>query len=145
VIVLDTTILVGGLLAKHPTHAVCRKRLDDAQAKPGSHRCTTHALSEAFRVLASIPLPTPLGPATAQTIIAASLQPRLTLIALTAGDYTRAMDLTVRSGLGAGAVFDALHLCAAARTGAQLLITANLKHFRALAAAGNLDVRIEPP
>ena len=142
---LDTTVLVAGLVAAHPDHDVCRIHLSQASAAPGSYRCTTHALAETFRVLVALPLKPRIQPAAALIAIRTSLMTRLNPLPLTTADYEQAFDLVVGSTLGAGAVYDALHLVGAERMGAKRLLTANISHFSALAQTTRSPVNILRP
>lgn len=126
-------------MTAHPQHLVAAGRT------PGTYRCTTHAIAETFRVLVALPVQPRLEADGARTAIRATLLPRLDPLPLGANDYDRALDVVCASGLGAGAVYDALHLLAAERLGAARLLTANLKHFRRLAEAAGGRVRIEAP
>jgi len=143
--VLDTTVLVAGLTAAHPEHAACRLHLQAAAGEPGTYRCTTHAIAETFRVLTALPVNPRLDTAGARIAIRASLIPRLDPLPLTVGDYERALDIVCVSGLGAGAVYDCLHLLAAERLGSAYLITSNLKHLRRLAEAADITVQVVDP
>ena len=145
VAVFDTTVLVAGVLAIHPHHGASARLLAAAAATPGSCRCTTHAIAEAYRVLVSLPLVPRCTPSHALTLIRESLIPRLSPVALTAKDYDRALEVVSGSGLGGGAIYDALHLVAAARLGVTGLVTANLKHFTRLAEAAHLRIDIIDP
>ena len=143
--ILDTTVLVAGLLATHPHHGPSARHLAAAAATPGSYRCTTHALAEAYRVLVALPLAPRCTPSQALTLIRTSLAPRLAPVALTAKDYDRALDVAAASGLGGSAIYDALHLMAADRLDAVYLVTANQKHFTCLAQVARTRVEIIDP
>jgi len=143
--VLDTTVIVAGVLASHPHHAPCRQHLQAAAATPGTYRCSTHAIAEAFRVLVALPLAPRIDAAGARLVLRTTIIPRLDPIALTMKDYDAALDLVCASGLGSGAVYDALHLLAADRAGAKWLVTANGKHFNRLAEVAKSRVRVVDP
>ena len=145
VALFDTTVLVAGVLALHPHHAASARLLAAAAAAPGSCRCTTHAIAESYRVLVSLPLVPRCTPDQALALIRESLIPRLSPVALTAKDYDRALEVVSGSGLSGGAIYDALHLVAAARLGATGLVTANLKHFTRLAESAHLRIDIIAP
>lgn len=145
VAVLDTTVLVAGLVASHPYHLMCQRLLQAAAHLPGSYRCTTHAIAETFRVLVALPLAPRLDAAGARLAIRTTLAPRLDPVSLTAKDYDRALDVVCASGLGAGAIYDCLHLLAADRLAAGYLVTANHKHFQPLAEAAGTRVLVIDP
>jgi hypothetical protein len=142
---LDTTVLVAGLVAAHPNHAPCRQHLLAAAATPGAYRCAAHALAEAFRVLVALPLATRIDPAGAMLAIRTTLIPRLDPAPQSLRDYDRAMEVVCASGLGAGAVYDCLHLLSAERLEARFLVTANLRHLVPLAQAAGARVRVVGP
>ena len=139
------TVLVAGVLASHPHHALNARLLTAAASAPGSCRCTTHAIAEAYRVLVSLPLVPRCTPDQALALIRESLIPRLSPVALTAKDYDRALAVVSGSGLGGGAIYDALHLMAADRLGAAYFVTANQKHFACLAKVARTRVEIIDP
>lgn len=143
--VYDSSVLVAGLLPAHPDYARCRRRFDRARAEPGAHRCTLHAVAETFRVLAAVPIKPPLTKAAARTLVAHTVIPHLEPLQLRAADYSAALDLVCDSPLGAGAVYDALHLVVARRCKADSLVTLNARHFRALAGTARGWPRIEEP
>lgn len=142
--VLDSTVLIAALAARHPLHAPCRRWLI-AASTPGAYRCTTHALAETFRVLVALPVAPRHDAAAIRQAIRTNLIPRLDPIALTTNDYDRAMDAVCASPLGPGAIYDALHLVAADRIQATALITSNHRHFAALATALGTSVAIRDP
>lgn len=143
--VYDSSVLVAALLPGHPEYVRCRPALDRARAEPGGHRCTTHALAEAFRVLAALPIEPPLGKDAARSLVTRTLAPHLDPLPLRAADYLAAFDLVCESTLGAGAIYDALHLVAARRARAERLVTLNPRHFRTLVGAAPGWPQIEEP
>jgi predicted nucleic acid-binding protein len=145
VAVLDTTVLVAGLVASHPVHTACLKHLQSATARPGSYRCSTHAVAETFRVLVALPLARKIDVDEARMALRASVIPRLNPIPLAPKDYEVAMDIVCASGLGSGAIYDCLHLLAAERIAAKYLVTSNLKHFLRLADAAQSRLRVIEP
>ena len=74
-----------------------------------------------------------------------TLAPNLDPLPLRAADYSAALDLVCESALGAGAVYDALHLVAARRARAERLITLNPRHFGALIGSARGWPQIEEP
>jgi predicted nucleic acid-binding protein len=141
----DTSALVAGLVPAHPEYTRCRPLIDRARAEPGEHRCTQHALAEAFRVLVALPIRPPLAKEAARALVAQTLTPHLDPMALIASDYAAAFDLVCGGPLGAGAIYDALHLVAARRAKAQRLVTLNLRHFRALVGTAQGWPEIDEP
>jgi predicted nucleic acid-binding protein len=143
--VLDTTVLVAGLVESHPVHAACLNHLQSAAAHPGSYRCSVHAVAETFRVLVALPLVRRIDVDGARMVLRASVIPRFNPIPLAPKDYDTAMDIVCASGLGSGAIYDCLHLLAAERIEAKYLVTSNLKHFFRLAESANSRLRVVDP
>ena len=143
--VYDSSVLVAALLPAHPDYRRCRPPLDRARAEAGVHRCTTHALAETFRVLAALPIKPPLTKQAARMLVTQTLAPHLDPLPLRATDYVAALDLVCESTLGAGAIYDALHLVAARRARAERLVTLNLRHFRTLVGSAHGWPQIEEP
>jgi predicted nucleic acid-binding protein len=143
--VLDTTVLVAGIVQAHPNHVACKNVLQEAAQNPGKFRCSLHAVAETFRVLVALPLSPRLDSVGARLAIRTTILPRLDPIPLTLHEYDLAMDLVVSSGLGSGAIDDCLHLLAAHRLSAKKLLTGNVKHFQTLAQALNQKILIQAP
>lgn len=143
--VLDTTVIVAGLVASHPVHAACFKHIQAAAEHPGSYRCSSHTIAETFRVLVALPLASRITPVVARMALRSSVIPRLDPIAISMKDYDVAMDVVCDSGLGAGAIYDCLHLLAAERVEAKYLVTSNYKHFTQLAKVAKARLRIVDP
>jgi hypothetical protein len=114
-------------------------------ARPGSYRCSTHAVAETFRVLVALPLTRNIDVDGARMALRASIIPHLNPIPLAPKDYDVAMDIVCASGLGSGAIYDCLHLLAAERSEAKYLVTANLKHYMRLADAARSRLRVVEP
>ena len=64
-----------------------------------------------------------------------NLPNRMRVAPLTAGAYLAAIDRCSTRGLKSGVIFDALHLIAAERSGAEALLTFNPSDFTRLAEA----------
>jgi predicted nucleic acid-binding protein len=74
-----------------------------------------------------------------------TLAPHLDPLPLRTADYVGALDLVCPSTLGAGAIYDALHLVAARRARAERLVTLDVRHFRALVGSQRGWPEIEEP
>ena len=135
---LDSSILVSALLEDEAQHAACTKRL--LSGKPA---IWSHALAETFSTLTGGRLSLRLAPEEAAELIARSLLPRLRLVDFSAADLRSLFQQAAHSGARGGAIYDFLHLRAAAKAGAEVLYTLNARHFKALAREG--DPRIELP
>ena len=128
---LDTSILVGALLEKHPEHAACLEALEGT-AGPFTD---AHALAETYRTLTTLHHPIP--PAAAAKLVV-GLQSTLRVVDLPRAVYHAALAEVARQGLAGAIVYDAVH-CFAARAGnAGRIVTRNAPHFRLF--AGTIEV-----
>ncbi len=143
--VLDTTVLVAGVVPSHLHHAAARQHLLAAWAQPGTYRCAAHAIAETFRVLTTLPLQPRIDVQASRYTLRFSILLRCDPIPAQVQDYETAMDLVITSGLGAGAIYDCLHLLAAERVGARYLVTSNLRHLRPLALAAQARLQVVGP
>lgn len=136
-VLLDSSVLVAALVEDEPRHEACLSLLGRKAA------AWTHALAETFSTLTGGRLGLRVAPDVAADLIEESLVPRLRLVEMTRTDLLRALREANAVGVRGGAFYDYLHLAAARKTGATLLYTLNVRHFEALARAG--DPRIEAP
>ena len=118
---LDTGILVGALLEKHPEHAACREALEGFQA-PFTN---AHALAETFATLTGF-YKVPVAAATELTL---GLKSMLTVEALPLADYETAIAQARLRGVMGGGIYDSLHATFARRMGATRIVTHNPSHF----------------
>ncbi len=98
---LDTGILVGALLAKHPEHTKCIAALEQFKD------CFTdaHALAETFATLTGA-YQVPTGIAAELTL---SLRQKLTIEPLAMKDYETAISEARSRGVMGGGIYDSLH------------------------------------
>ena len=118
---LDTGILVGALLAKHPEHAVCLAALETSDAP----FTDAHALAETFATLTGF-YRVPVDAAADMTLALCSC---LAVEALRLADYERTIAEARGRGVMGGGVYDSLHATFARRKGARRIVTRNPSHF----------------
>jgi predicted nucleic acid-binding protein len=118
---LDTGILVGALLGKHPEHAACLEALEKSEAP----FTDAHALAETFAALTGF-YKVPVAAATELTL---SLKSTLAIKALPLTDYEQAIAEAQRRGVMGGGIYDSLHATFARRMGAKRIVTRNPSHF----------------
>ena len=118
---LDTGILVGALLEKHPEHAACLEAMEPS-AGPFTD---AHALAETFATLTGF-YKVPVAAATELTL---SLQGSLVVEPLPLADYEQAIGEALRRGVMGGGIYDSLHATFARRKGAKRIVTRNPSHF----------------
>lgn len=118
---LDTGILVGALLEKHPEHAACREALE---ASDGPFT-DAHALAETFATLTGF-YKVPVAAAAEMTL---ALKSSLVVEGLRLADYEKTIVEARSRGVMGGGVYDSLHATFARRKGARRIVTRNPSHF----------------
>ena len=118
---LDTGILVGAVLEKHPEHARCRAAL--AQFPDGF--TDAQALAETFATLSGF-YKVPTAAATELTL---ALRASVAVEALGLRDYETALREAQGRGVMGGGIFDSLHATFARRKRVQRIVTRNPSHF----------------
>lgn len=130
---LDTGVLVGAVLERHPEHRQCLSAFAQYRG------CFTdaHALAETFATLTGF-YKVPSGAATELTL---GLLDRLGIESLTITDYETAISEAERRGVMGGGIYDSLHATFARRKRVKRIVTRNPSHFLHVAA----DVEILTP
>jgi len=118
---LDTGILVGALLEKHPEHPQCLRAVQKSEAP----FTDTHALAETFATLTGFYK----VPAAVAAELTLNLKSSVAVEALASGDYEMAIAEAQRRGVMGGGIYDSLHATFARRKGAKRIITRNPSHF----------------
>ena len=132
---LDSSVILASLDPDEPAHAACA-----ALVGQGGHSLYVHALAETFSILTGGRNARRVDAGVAVQLLEESVLPFVKTVSLTGKDVMAALnDGRVRGG----AVYDYLHLVAARKAGAERLVTLDLRHFQALARAG--DPRVEGP
>lgn len=135
---LDTSVLVASLDPDEPRHVACDKLIS-----AGGHGVYVHGLAETFSVLTGGRQGRRLSSAAAVRLIDSSILPFVQAHALSGKDLVGALAECEARGVRGGAVYDLLHLIAARKAGAEVLMTLDARHFQALSRRG--DPRIETP
>ena len=135
---LDTSVLIASLDSDEPRHGAC-----DRLVSGGGHAVYVHALAETFSVLTGGRQGRRLGSAAAARLIDSSVLPFVQAHALSGKDLVAALAECEARGVRGGAVYDLLHLIAARKAGAEVLMTLDVRHCQALSRRG--DPRIETP
>jgi predicted nucleic acid-binding protein len=118
---LDTGILVGAVLEKHPEHAACLEALEESEGA----FTDAHALAETFATLTGF-YKVPTAAAAELTL---GLKASLAVEALPLADYETAIGEAQRRGVMGGGIYDSLHASFARRKGAKRIVTRNPSHF----------------
>ena len=134
----DTSTLLAAMVEDEPGHEAALAALAGA----GEGYAATHSLAECFATLTGGRMPIRLPPATAAELVRANMADRLDLVALTASEYSTALQVAVTVGARGGAIYDVLLLAAARKCRADRIHTLNLRHFAVLAP--DLRERLHP-
>lgn len=118
---LDTGILVGALLEKHPEHNRCRAAFEQYR----DSFTDAHALAETFATLSGF-YKVPTAAATELTL---GLRETLAVEAFKTGDYEIALQEAQSRGVMGGGIYDSLHATFARRKRATRIVTRNPSHF----------------
>jgi predicted nucleic acid-binding protein len=118
---LDTGILVGAVLQKHPEH----KRCLSAFAQYRDCFTDAHALAESFATLTGF-YKVPSDVAAQLTL---DLRDKLPIEALTTADYEIAIGQAPIRGVMGGGIYDSLHATFARRKRVKRIVTRNPSHF----------------
>ena len=135
---LDTSVILASLDPDEPAHVAC-----DRLVAQGGHCLYVHALAESFSILTGGQRARKLDADTAFRLLDESILPFVRTVGLTGKDMLGALRDARSRGVRGGAVYDYMHLVAARKAGLARLVTLDLRHFQALARAG--DPRIEAP
>ena len=130
---LDTGILVGAVLGKHPEHERCLSAFEEYRD------CFTdaHALAESFATLTGFyKVPTKIA-----TELVLGLCEMLPTEAFTVSDYEIAIGEAQNRGVMGGGIYDSLHATFARRKRVKRIVTRNATHFAHVAP----DIEILTP
>ncbi|MGQ0621993.1 MAG: PIN domain-containing protein [Panacagrimonas sp.] len=132
---LDSSVLVAALIEGEAHHAACA-----AMLRRRAMFAWSHLLAETFSSLTGGRLEEQVSPSVAGRLLEQSIAPRLRWVDLSGAEMASAIGAAHGAGVRGGAIYDFLHLVAARKAGADALYTLNLRHFRALARAGDPEI-----
>lgn len=136
----DTSVLVTALVEGLPEHE--RAATEIRRAVNGEYDAcvAVHALAELYGVLTTLPLSPRITPEQAHRLVRHNVSSYMDVIALDGSDYDAVLERLTALGLSGGIVYDALHLRAAEKAGADRLLTFNRRDFLRFAAATRVEV-----
>lgn len=145
-VLLDTSVLVAGVVRAHPRHTQCRPWLARFQAGDLDLVLAAHSLVELHAVLTTLPVKPRISPRTALQLAEENLlrpkpEGRAEVIALSVEDYLEVLATAGRLSLAGGVVYDALIARAAQTAKVEQLVTLNADHFRRVWPSGVDQVR----
>lgn len=143
-VVFDTSVLVAGSVIGHIHEARALAWFEGARDERLEGYATCHAFAEAWATLTALPIEPRVAPANATRLVQ-SLSAIIEPLPLLPKDYDRAMERCSDRGLRSGSVYDALHLVAAERAGADIMLTFNTRDFSRLASHESSVRVLAPP
>lgn len=142
-VLFDTSVVVAGSIARHVHEKRAAAWFTAAREAEISAAATSHALAEAWATMTALPVQPPLSPALVDRVLE-RFRTHVEVLELSWEDYSAAMRRCSDRGLRSGPVYDALHLAAAERWEADLLLTFNVQDFTRLSVESSPRI-VAPP
>ena len=129
---LDTSVIVAAFWGDHPQHQQSADLLKTCT--PTTAFCAAHSVAETYSVLTRLPVKPPI-PTEQALLFIREIQDRFTVVTLTGKEYFATVERLAESGLAKSYIYDGLIMSAAAKSGADIVYTWDIGHFR----------RVSPP
>jgi predicted nucleic acid-binding protein len=129
-VLLDTSVLVAALVEPHPEHQRALAWLTKGRSRATELVISSHTLAELYAVLSKLPVSPKITPGLAWRLIHESVEPMVSLVPLSSSDYLATIKYMSDLGLSGGAVYDALIVKAAQKSGAARIVTLNTVDFK---------------
>jgi predicted nucleic acid-binding protein len=143
-ILLDTSVLIAAVIAKHDSHAKAFPVLERVQNEKDEGFVAAHSLAEMYAILTKLPPPFRHSPEQAFLSIEENVLKHFKISSLTGNDYTALIRESAVLGIQGGTIYDAVLLKAAEKVNPDRIYTLTLKHFLALAPK-SLDSKLSSP
>jgi predicted nucleic acid-binding protein len=127
---LDTSVLVAAIIEGHPFHLVALPWLQRVQQKLETGIVAAHSLAELYAVLTRLPVHPRISPSLAVQLIRTNVLASCQIEALSVSDYLALLEHLEDVGIAGGAVYDAILLHTAQKTGVDRIVTLNEADFR---------------
>jgi len=124
---LDTSVLVAVFYGDHTHHAASLDIFTQSSRQEGC--CGAHSLAEVYATLTRMPGKHRISCDQAMLFIG-DIRERLSIIALNALEYADMLRSSAAAGVVGGAIYDAILASCALKSGAELIYTWNVRHFR---------------
>ena len=130
---LDTNVLVAAFVEEHEHHTRALPLVNSVHRGAAQGFVSAHSLLEVYAVLTRLPRTPRLMPLQAATLVQENIVKHFSVLALTAREYGELIAELGRTGAFGGQSYDALHLACARKSGAERILTFNVRHFAELA------------
>jgi predicted nucleic acid-binding protein len=127
---LDTSVLVAGLVEAHPRHTAAFSWLQIIRREDAQCLIAAHSVAEAYAVLSTLPVSPRIAPSAAWALIAHTILPFVQTVVLSARETREVVQRLSRQGHTGGVVYDALIAQAAVKGGAESIVTLNASNYR---------------
>jgi predicted nucleic acid-binding protein len=138
---LDTSVLVSGLVEAHSRHAASFPWLQKIRHDDVQGLIAAHSIAETYAVLLTIPVSPRIAPSAAWTLVEHTILPFVHAVELSARETGMVVQRMSRQGIAGGVVYDALIAEAAVKAGAECIVTLNISDFRRVTQGMPLLIR----
>jgi len=129
-ILLDTSVLVAGMVESHPAHERAFPRLQRVKAGEDSGVVAAHSVAELYAILTTLPIRPRVSPTDARRLIERNVLDTCQIVPLSDADYADVISHLASTGVAGGATYDALILHAATKVEVEEIVTLNERDFR---------------
>lgn len=127
---LDTSVMIAAFWGDHTGHDASLGVFVEATRETAA--CGVHSLAEVYATMSALPVRP--APAPEQVFLfVQEVMDRLTPITLDPAEYLATIRELAERGIAGGRVYDGLLLACARKSGAEMIYTWNVKHFRQIA------------
>ncbi len=134
---LDSSVLVAALASDELKHAECLALL-----LKGGNCIYSHALLETFSTLTGGKLGVRVTADFAVRMLSETVLPRVSVIELSSAEIIAALGIAQSRGVRGGCVYDYMHMVAAKKANASLIITLNMDDFQHLRREADPEVQL---
>lgn len=140
----DTSIFVAAFSHRHDQYESARRVLERVHSGLDQGIVSAHSLAETYAVLTRLPGTLRVEPNDVWRQMEKNVLGHFSVITLTAKEYTDTLRRLAENKIPGGQTYDAILLKAAEKSGAERILTFNVRHFQALAPP-SLAARIFAP
>jgi predicted nucleic acid-binding protein len=123
-------MLVAAVVEGHPAHALAFPWLQRVKDKADAGIVAAHSLAEMYSILTRLPVRPSISPEVAREVITINILDTCEVIALSTADHVTLLNHLAGLKIAGGAVYDALLLHAAWKSGVDQVVTLNAHDFR---------------
>lgn len=135
-IFFDTSVIVAGLIEAHPHYEKSNPWLGKVVSGKEKGSVSSHTLAELYSSLTTIPVIPRIRPDQALYLIEESILKHFKIYEFKKEDYISVLKNSSLHSIKGGTVYDALHILAAQKMKANIVLTLNLKHFLSIWSEG---------